>query len=102
MDLVNTVADNNIAYAFLMVLLSFGSTFLTDIIKRAAGADGRKALYLTVAVSAVMALIAVGLTGQLRANPESLISTTMLIFGLATLVYKSLKPEPVTPTTTVV
>jgi len=65
--------------------------------------EGRTALYLSFGVSVVLAVVCMLLTGELPAvgsagDPAALIASVLeaagVVFALATLLYKTIKPGP--------
>lgn len=70
---------------------------LIQWIKKQFGLEGKAAVWLTLAVSAGLAVLALFLSGELNAKeftPENLLTGLGQILSAATLVYKLLGGEP--------
>jgi hypothetical protein len=72
----------------LSAILGVVGTFVTQFIKKMAGANGHLALGLTVAVSAVLGFIAAWTVGEWDAS--DVIGSSAIVFSLATLAYRVL------------
>ena len=94
------------AEAFALILAGFVAPYLAQMLKRMFGdVEAMPALWLSFAVSVVLAITAMLVTGVLGwstppLEPVDLVSWVfelgLAVFGLATMVYKNLisKPEP--------
>ena len=102
----NGEGGNVTAEALALLLAGFVAPYLAQVLKRLFGdVEAMPALWLSFVVSVLLAAVAMLITGALGwsmppLDPIGLVSWVfelgLMVFGLATLVYKNLisKPEP--------